>query len=399
MENFSAHHDFVNTVGNGLLELNPSELKEAAEIFKIKPNEHVEIYNIAEASGRTKGAVEIGLSELPLQRYVGIRSSTTKDNPGRNIYETLKKLEDRCDRMIILAASQSGKKMSINKEANRAIKFKEESKKNNSDILYLTGSPDGEVARKFKEHGASILKIKGTEGIPEKDFERGGFLGDAGEVETAYVVGELAKEAYNAGSMQSYYDNMRRHFQKLGRNFDSKKSLLFFDKFGDAFSRDTTNVILGVAGSSLSDAETIRVRMDHINKGYFKRNSTHEMGGDHHCDPPMPGNNLLAISQSGGNVKVWSGGETSPVLPFYQMAKDRGTNNFCIVGEKGAMTDITPPGHYLLLPKKLYGQGYFPQDVLMAGAVGAIETVKHLMSKGVISDYDPQIFKNVHHLG
>jgi hypothetical protein len=398
METFSNYHEFVNTVGNGLLDLDPNQLDAASKVFKkITPSNHTVIYINAEASGRTKIAVEGGLSELPMERYVEFISSTTKDNPGRNIFETLKKIEERCDNIIILAASASGKKKTTNIESRRGINFIEESKKKNTDIVYLTGNPEGEIAQKFKEHGGIVVKVKGSEGIPEWEYKRAGFLGDASEAQMGYLTSEFAKIA--CGSTQNIYDNIRTHMKKVGSVFDSKESMTFIENLSNAFSRDTNNAILGISGGSLSVAEAARVRWDHFSKGYFKGRSTSEMGGDHHSDPPLPGNNFLAISQSGGNKKDWSGNEVPPVIPFYQMANERDTNNFCIVGEMGELTNMTPPGQYLLLSQKDCGNGYFPQDALLANTLASIKTMDKLISKGITEKYRPSVLKGAHHIG
>ena len=81
-------------------------------------------------------------------------------------------MEKRSDKVIIIVASQSGKKEAIKTDFNRIDSCIEKNVKSDKvSIGYITGNDTGYIAQLVKKHGGSIVKIRGNAGMDEDDYK------------------------------------------------------------------------------------------------------------------------------------------------------------------------------------------------------------------------------------
>lgn len=400
---FSDQYKFLNNVGNGLLEIKQSQIKEALECFKTKPNERMMVYLVAEPSGRTQGAARVGLAELSTFRKRVSYDEPTRQpgHPGRTIYDIIPEFEKDYDKILILAASYSGTKKTVTREFDRIDRRLDKfGKSNKMEILYITGNPEGQVGRIVTRYNGKIVDIKKKNDIDENEYRELGFLGDVSELETAYLTRELTEMSYNGSDAGEFHNNIEKHFEFIGSKFDSEGSTVFFNNLSDALGSQTDGYCASAGGGGLLVSETARTRWDQLKRRYLRDSKMFVMGGNHNWPPPLPGNIILSVTLSGGGQIYEGTKDVSYLVDLCRMSKERRTENFCITGKKDApVPNLTPKDNILLIEDDTSKPCYFYTDSLMANSLGAIKTVDKLIERGIIDKYIASVFKEGHHIG
>lgn len=406
-EEFS-QYELINNVGNGLLELNPSHVEEVINRFKPKADETIDVFIIAEPGGRSKGAAQTGLAEMPIyERNIHFEDPLKQPSfPGKTTTDALPDLERKYDKILFSIFSQSGTKATVVKEVRRLNKyFENNSKSEKIEFLFVTGNSECEVGKTVKSHGGTILELKGIESGMNPDYYPGvGFLGDLYELRLAKLLGITTELVCNNSGAEEFSERVKDHFYNIGKKLDQKSSSTFFDNLSKGMAVQSDAFFGGVAGGGLLVSETARIRWGHFKRKYLKSNA-YVIGGDHNPSPPLPGNACTWTSFSGGKEKAYPGTteeDTSYLIDLFEMSMQRGTNNYSILGTPNSpLQRITPTGNTLLLKEKAkYGKPVrFYSDALLAHAIGVIRSVDRLKELKVIDEYKADEFKREHQFG
>ncbi len=403
-----SQYELINNVGNGNLRLKSSSVEETVNHFRTKPDETLDVFIIAEPGGRSKGAAQVGLAEMPIyMRNIHFEDPLKQPSfPGKTTTDALPDLEKKYDRILFSFFSQSGTKATVVKEANRLDKYFEgNGKSDNVELLFITGDPSSETGKTIKKHGGTILELKGIESNMDPDnYHEVGFLGDLYELKLSSFLQTTTELVCNNSENKEFSETVENNFYDIGRKLDQKSSSVFFDNLSKGMAIQSDAFFGGVAGGGLLVSETARIRWGHLKRKYLKSNSF-VMGGDHNPPPPLPGNLCLWTSFSGGKEKAYRGAtkeDTSYLVDLCEMAMQRGTDNYSILGTPySPLQKITPKGNTLLLKEKVKpGKPVrFYSDALLAHAVGVIKSVDRLKELKVIDKYKADEFKQEHQVG
>jgi hypothetical protein len=397
--------EYINIMGNNVLDLKSSETGDFINQFKLRPGETaIDTIIVGEPGGRTLGAMNTGIGEMSTIKK-GIDFDTPLIQPGfpaKTISEALPDLEKRYDRILILIGSQSGTKATVCNEAQQLDDYLENNNNEKIRMLFVTSSPDSPPGKIVKKHGGVVLNLKGKEETMDpNNYKQVGFLGDLFETGVAVTLQTVTEVVHRNGEVEDFYTTVEEHLQKIGKTIDEKISSRFFENITNDMVTRSYAFLGGYAGLARAVSETACVR-DNQFKMLVKGKAF--VLGESSTPSTMPGDLGLWTSLSGGKGKVYTEtGKKNPsyVVDWCKILQSRGGKSYSIIGTPSTpLQACTPRDNVLLLedgakpgePSRFYTDAFLIHGVIPNKATEKAEKLG-------IFKYSSDKMREGHHIG
>jgi hypothetical protein len=402
---FSKEIEYINIMGNNVLDLKYSETEDFLNEFKLKPGETaIDTIIVGEPGGRTLGAMNTGIGEMSTSKK-GIDFDNPLIQPGfpaKTISDALPDLEKKYDRILILIGSQSGNKATVCNEAQQIDNYLGNNSNEKIRMLFVTSNPDSIPGKIVKRHNGVILNLKGKgDNIDPNNYKKAGFLGDLFETGAAVGLQTVTEVVHKNGEVGDFYTTAEEHLKKIGSTIDEKINSKFFEKITDDMVTRSYAFLGGYAGLARTVSETACVR---DNQFKMLVGGKAFVMGESSTPSTMPGDIGIWTSLSGGKGKVYTeSGEGNPsyVVDWCKILQSRGGRSYSIVGTPNTPLEACTPKDNVLLLKEEAKPGEparFYTDAFLVHGVIPNKAIEKAEKLGIIK-YSADKMREGHHIG